>query len=210
MNASFRLSVLALALASVSSQAAEPASDQLPSGGQVQAGQANISQADHQLTVTQSSDRAVIDWQSFDVGSDAQVHFDQPSVSSATLNRVLSSNPTQVMGRITAPGQVFLVNPNGVLFGPNSQVDVGGLAASTLDIDNFDFMAGDLRFHSGAGSGSITSQGEIETTLGGFVALLAPEVINEGLIVAPYGRVAMAAGERIEIDLDGQGALGAG
>ena len=72
--------------------------------------------------------------------------------------------------------------------GRNSQVDVGGLAASTLDIDNTDFMAGDLRFHSGAGSGSITSQGEIETTLGGFAALLAPEVINEGLIVAPYGR----------------------
>ena len=98
-----RYSKLAFALAVLSAQASTMANE-LPIGGQVQAGQASISQSGNQLTVTQSSDRAVIDWQSFDVGSDAQVHFDQPSVSSATLNQVLSSNPTQVMGRITALG----------------------------------------------------------------------------------------------------------
>ncbi|MEI8031703.1 MAG: filamentous hemagglutinin N-terminal domain-containing protein [Comamonadaceae bacterium] len=97
-----------------------PAPTQLPTGGQVVAGQANISQSAATLNVNQSSNRAAIDWATFNVGSQAQVNFKQPSASSVTLNRVLDANPSQIFGRISANGQVFLSNPSGVYFSPTS------------------------------------------------------------------------------------------
>ena len=110
----------------VAAQTSTVASTQLPTGGQVSAGQANISQSGNTLNVNQSSPRAVVDWNSFNVGKDATVNFQQPNAQSATLNRVADTQPSQILGRITAPGQVVLVNPQGVYFGKSSSVDVGG------------------------------------------------------------------------------------
>ena len=103
--------------------------NQLPTGGQVNAGQASISQSGSTLNVNQTSQRAVVDWNTFNVGKDATVNFQQPNVQSATLNRVADTQPSQIFGRITAPGQVVLVNPQGVYFGKSASVDVGGLAS---------------------------------------------------------------------------------
>ncbi|MEI6601531.1 MAG: filamentous hemagglutinin N-terminal domain-containing protein, partial [Comamonadaceae bacterium] len=121
--------------------ASAPAPTQLPTGGQVVAGQASINQNAATLNINQSTNRAAIDWATFNVGSQAQVNFNQPGSSSVTLNRVLDSNPSQIFGKITAPGQVFLTNPNGMYFAPSASVDVGGLAATTHSISNADFMA---------------------------------------------------------------------
>jgi filamentous hemagglutinin family protein len=114
-------------------QQAPPAVNQRPQGGVVTRGNANIvtntSQA--QLTVNQSSPRAVIDWASFNVGSQAKVQFNQPSSSAVTLNNILGNNASQIYGQISANGQVFLSNPNGVYFSPTAQVNVGGLVATT-------------------------------------------------------------------------------
>ncbi len=96
--------------------AGAPAPTQLPTGGQVVGGAASIVQSGATLNVNQSSQRAAINWQTFNVGSSATVNFNQPSASSVTLNRVLDSNPSQIYGRINAPGQVFFTNPNGVYF----------------------------------------------------------------------------------------------
>ena len=104
---------------------------QLPQGGVVSAGQATISQTGNTLNINQTSQRAVVDWTSFNVGTQAQVNFQQPNAQSATLNRVSDTNPSQILGRITAPGQVVLVNPQGVYFGKSSSVDVGALVATT-------------------------------------------------------------------------------
>ncbi|MFM2426270.1 MAG: hypothetical protein RL707_96, partial [Pseudomonadota bacterium] len=123
------LCVLAFALGagllsgSALAQAPAVSSSQLPTGGQVNAGQATLSQSGSTLNVNQTSQRAVVDWNTFNVGKDASVNFQQPNAQSATLNRVSDTQPSQILGRITAPGTVVLVNPQGVYFGKSSSVD---------------------------------------------------------------------------------------
>ena len=167
------------------------------------AGTASISQAAATMNIRQSSERAAIDWKSFNVGSAATVNFAQPSASSVTLNRVLDSNPSQIFGRINATGQVFLTNPNGVYFAPGSSVDVGGLVATTHAISNADFMDGKNVFNRNGASGSVVNEGTLQASLGGYIALLAPEVRNKGVVVASMGTVALAAGEAFDLKFEG-------
>jgi filamentous hemagglutinin family protein len=181
-----------------------PAPTQLPQGGKVVGGSAAISSSGNTLTVQQSSQRAAIDWNTFNVGSGAQVNFNQPNAAAVTLNRVLDNNPSQIMGRINAPGQVFFVNPNGVLFGATSQVDVGGLLVTTHGISNADFMAGKSTFEGNGKSASVINQGSLQAALGGYIALLAPQVRNEGVIIAREGTVAMAGGNKTTLVFSGQ------
>jgi filamentous hemagglutinin family protein len=175
------------------------ANNQLPTGGQVSAGQASISQSANTLTVNQTSQRAVVDWNTFNVGSQAQVHFQQPNAQSATLNRVADNNPSQILGRITAPGQVVLINPQGVYFGKTATVDVGGLVATTHNAANQAFMEGRMKFDRQGASGKVVNEGELRAALNGYIALLAPEVRNSGVILANLGTVALAAGEAFEL-----------
>ena len=203
MGPATRLKPLACALAAaVSAQPAlaDPAANALPTNGQVVAGQAAISQAGSAMTIQQGSQRAVINWNSFNIGSAASVHFQQPSSSSVALNRVTGSDASAIYGSLSANGQVYLVNPNGVLFAQGAQVNVGGLVASTLNIRNEDFLAGENRFVRGAATGSVVNQGDIDAR---YVALLAPEVRNEGIITADMGTVAMAAGDAVTLGITG-------
>ncbi len=178
-----------------------PAPTQLPTGAQVSAGSATVVQgAGATLNVNQSSTRAVVNWNTFDVGSAAQVNFNQPSSSSITLNRVLDSNPSQILGRIVAPGQVVLSNPNGVLFGNSATVDVGALTATTHSISDADFMAGKSTYTRSGATGSVINEGQLRAALGGYIALLAPEVRNDGVIIAQAGTVALAAGEAFTLN----------
>lgn len=184
-----------------------PAATQLPTSGQIVAGQATIAQSGATMNIHQSSNRAAIDWQTFNIGSTAQVNFIQPSASSATLNRVLDPNPSQIFGRINANGQVFLTNSSGIYFGPTASVNVGALTATTHSIGNDDFMAGNFRFTRNGATGSVINEGNINASLGGYIALLAPEVRNNGVIVAQLGTVALAAGESYELQFDGNNTL---
>jgi len=199
--------LLAGSVASVAAYAAAPAPTTLPTGGQVVAGQAGISQSGSTMTVNQGSNQAIINWQSFDIGSQASVTFHQPSASSVALNRVLSGEVSQIYGKLNANGQVYVVNPAGVIFGAGSKVDVGGLVASTLDITNEDFLAGKLRFKRNGASGGINQQGEITVKDQGVLALLAPTVKNEGVLSARLGNVVLAAGDRITLDGGANGYL---
>ena len=132
----FSVPVLAQTTTAPVTSAPPVAATQLPTGGQVNAGQATLSQSGNTLNVNQTSQRAVVDWNTFNVGKDATVNFQQPNAQSATLNRVSDSQPSQILGRITAPGSVVLVNPEGVYFGKSSSVDVGGLVATTHNTSN--------------------------------------------------------------------------
>ncbi len=132
---------------------------ELPTGHQVQSGSVTIDVSDADMTVTQSSDKAIVNWNTFNIGERASVTFNQPSVTSAILNRVLGSDPSYIYGTLRSNGQVFFVNPSGVLFGPNARVDVGGLVASTLSIGDEDFLVGNYQF-SGTG-GKILNQGSL-------------------------------------------------
>ena len=187
--------------------AAAPSAAQLPSGGQVVAGSAGISQTGSTMTIQQVSDRVAIDWQSFSIGSQAKVNFVQPSSTSVALNRVVGSQASQIFGQLTSNGRVYLSNGNGVYFSPGSSVNVGGLVATTHSISNSDFMSGNDKFTRDGSTGSVVNEGNLTAEFGGYIALLAPEVRNKGVIIAKLGTVALAAGELFELQFDPRNAL---
>jgi filamentous hemagglutinin family protein len=173
-----------------------------PNGGTVVGGSASISQSGSTTNINQSTNNAIINWQGFSIAPSETVNFHQPGSTSATLNRVIGNEQSVISGALNANGQVFIVNANGVLFTRGSQVNVGGLVASTLDISNQNFMAGNYSF-SGSSAASITNQGRIRAGDGGYVSLLGKTVTNDGVIVAKLGTVAMASGEKITLNFAG-------
>lgn len=177
----------------------------LPTGGVVSAGSTSITTGAGNMTINQSSQNAAINWQGFSIGQAEAVRFVQPNAASVALNRVLGSDPSSILGSLSANGKVFLVNPNGILFGQGAQVNVGGLVASTLNITDSDFIAGRYKF-AGAGPGSVLNQGSINAD-GGYVALLGANVSNEGTIAARLGTVALVAGNAMTLDVAGDGLL---
>lgn len=177
-----------------------PAVNQLPQGGNVAAGSAQINQSGNVMNIDQATQKAIINWNEFNVGQDARVNFNQPGADSATLNRVLSNDPSQIFGQIVAPGQVILINPNGAYFAPSASVDVGGLIATTHELADKDFLAGNYQFKRNGAKGKIINEGELKAKLDGYIALMAPEVRNQGVIVAERGTVVLAAGEHIQLN----------
>nr|WP_320147447.1 YDG domain-containing protein [uncultured Anaeromusa sp.] len=177
-----------------------------PTDGSVVAGKADIASKGATMTITQYTDKAAINWQSFNIASGEKVQFIQPGASSVALNRVVGNNASSIYGTLSANGQVFLVNPNGVLFAPGSQVNVGGLVASTRDITNANFLAGKYAFN-GDSSAAVVNQGSITAAEGGYVALLGAQAKNNGIIVAKQGTVALGAGQAVTLDLAGDGFL---
>ena len=190
---------LALGVASLGAHAQSISSTTLPSGGRVVGGQATISQSGAAMSIQQSSARTALDWQSFSIGSQASVTFNQPSASALALNRVLGASGSEIYGRLSSNGQVFLINPNGVLFGRGAEVDVGGLVASTLGMSADDFMSGRYLLRGPGNAGSIVNQGSIRAP-GGSVALIAPRVQNDGTIEAQFGSVSLVAASSATVD----------
>ena len=178
-----------------------PDSHAAPSGAAVAAGAASIATNGAKTTITQSSANAAINWQRFGISAGETVQFAQPSSSSVTLNRVLGPDPSAIFGTLSANGNVFLLNPNGVLFAHGSAVNVGGLLASTLALSDTHFMAGQYTL-TNAGAGAVVNQGTINAD-GGYVALLGRNVRNEGVISARLGTVALAAGNAMTMDVMG-------
>ena len=173
-----------------------------PNGGQVVAGSASISQSGSTTNVNQSSQSTIINWQSFSIAPKETVNFNQPNSAAVALNRVVGNETSIIAGALNANGQVFIVNSAGVLFGKGAQVNVGGLVASTLDISNADFMAGNYTF-SGTSGASVINRGNIHAGPGGYVALLGKTVVNDGVISARLGTVALASGEQITLNFGG-------
>jgi trimeric autotransporter adhesin len=176
----------------------------LPNGGSVSTGSAAIVQGDGRLDINQTTQNVSINWDSFNIGSNAQVNFHQPSSTSVALNRVIgSAGASEIFGHLTSNGYVFLLNPNGVLFSQNAQVNVGGLVASTMGLSDADFLAKRYNFVGNGSFSSVINQGSLTASEGGYIALLAPEVRNEGVITAYLGTVALGAGEQITLDFSG-------
>jgi len=189
-----------------------PAVFAAPAGGAVVAGSAVVAVSGGNTVVTQSSQHAALNWQQFNIAPGESVRFVQPNASSVALNRVIGSDPSTILGNLSANGKVFLVNPNGILFGHGAQVNVNGLVASTLEITDTDFMAGRYRFGltgaNGVAGAKVVNQGAITVnTDGGYVALLGANVSNQGVIAARLGSVALVAGDAITLDVAGDGLL---
>lgn len=177
----------------------------MPANGEVTAGSAIISQAGSVMTIQQQTAQAAINWQAFNIAANEKVHFLQPGSNAIALNRVIGNNSSAIYGQLTANGKVFLVNQNGVYFAPGAQVNVGGLVASTLSITDADFLAGKYNFVNQGGAQGVVNQGTIIANNQGLVSLLAPEVKNEGIIVAKKGSIILAAGNQATLDFAGDG-----
>lgn len=176
-----------------------------PQGGVVVGGSATITNNGPKLDVHQTSQRAVIDWRGFDIAVGEHTQFHQPNSAAIALNRVNSSSASQIDGMLSGNGNIVVINPNGVVFGKNSQVDVNGLIASTANTSNADFMAGGkLKLNiAGRPDARIINRGTITAKQAGLVGLVAPNVENSGVITANLGKVTLASGDTATVDLYG-------
>jgi filamentous hemagglutinin family protein len=169
-----------------------------PTLPQVAAGQASFNQQGNVFSIT-NTPGTIINWQSFNIGAGEITRFIQRSADSAVLNRVLGQDPTKILGALQSNGKVFLINPNGILFGQGARVDVNGLVASTLNLSDADFLAGRKRFQAAPNAGTVRNEGSIATPSGGQVFLIAPDVENTGIVTAPNGDVILAAGRSVQL-----------
>ncbi len=170
----------------------------LPAGEQVVSGKASFTRSGNNLTIV-NTPNAIVNWQNFSIQSNESVRFIQPGSQSAVLNRIVGQNPSIILGMLQSNGKVFLINPNGIVFGTGARIDVQGLIASTLDISNTDFLAGRYFFTAGIHAADIQNQGSIKTPAGGRVYLIAPNVTNSGIITTPQGEVLLAAGSSVKL-----------
>ncbi|MES2207669.1 MAG: filamentous hemagglutinin N-terminal domain-containing protein [Pseudomonadota bacterium] len=169
-----------------------------PADAQVVNGQVSFSKQGNLLSIT-NSPGSIINWQNFSINPGEITRFTQQNGSSSVLNRIVGQNPSHILGALQSNGRVFLINPNGVVFGQGAQIDVNGLVASTLSISNEDFLSGRLHFKAGASAGNLENQGVITTPTGGHVYLIAPNVENSGIINSPKGEVLLAAGHSVQL-----------
>ena len=174
----------------------------------LQSGSASLSVANRALTITQNSQRAILNWDSFNIDAGNTVQFNQPSVNSTALNRIFDSAPSQIFGALKANGNVYLINPNGILFGSSAQVNVHTLLASTSTLDINDNLYKNSSLYDAIQSGepaltglganpnaSITLQSgaQINTDSYGQVLVFAPHITNAGSISTPDGQSVLAA-----------------
>ncbi|MBI4368475.1 MAG: filamentous hemagglutinin N-terminal domain-containing protein, partial [Candidatus Omnitrophica bacterium] len=150
-----------------------------------------------------TSNNSIIHYSSFSIAQNETVNFILPSADSFSLNRVIGNEQTEILGRLTSIGNLVLINPNGLFFGPQATVRVGGLIASTRDINNQDFLRGVYQFGTSGGPySSVVNQGLIEAREKGFVALVGSSVQNSGTITAPLGSVALASGDVVTVGIN--------
>jgi filamentous hemagglutinin family protein len=169
-----------------------------PNGGAVVNGSASFNTNGNTLTVT-NTPGTIINWQGFSINSNEITHFAQQSASSAVLNRVITNNPSVILGTLSSNGRVFLVNPGGIVFGAGSTVDVAGMVATSLNLSDADFLAGRGNFTLTPGAQAVSNAGNITAQSGGEIYLIAPNVENSGVITAPNGEILLAAGYEVQL-----------
>lgn len=175
----------------------------LPFGEQVQAGNLSFERGAQFLNINQTSQKAIANWQSFSIAANESVRLNQPAQGVA-LFRVIGNDPSQIYGSLRATGSLFLSNPNGVLFGLSAQVDVGSLVATSMRINDSDFLAGNYQFHAD-GNASLVNEGVIRTEVGGYIALLGSTIENSGTLQANNGSVILGTAQSAMLDFYGDG-----
>lgn len=178
----------------------------LPTNVVVTKGTATVNQTSDTMNVNQTTNNLIINSDTFLIGVNETLNLYQPSAGASALWKITGNDAASIYGHVNANGRLFLVNANGILFAPGAEVNVGGIVATTLNISDSDFLAGNDTF-TGDG-GTVVNQGTITAANGGYVTLLGSQVTNDGIIVAQQGTVALAAGNAVTLDLDGDGLLG--
>jgi len=175
----------------------------------VVSGKAAISQVNPStIQIQQFTANVLINWKGFSVGANELVRFLQPGAMSVAVNTVTGGSASAILGQITANGRIILNNPAGISFGPGSLVNVGGLIATTLNMKDLDLASGRYIFQQGPGGlGTIVNQGTLTAAPGGFIALSAPAVVNQGTISAQLGTVHLSSGQQLTVDFSGDGLI---
>jgi len=176
----------------------------LPDGADSQFGQSALQVKGNDLTINQTSQQAIINWRSFGIAANESVRVLQP-VQGSALYRVVGSGASQILGRLSATGSLFLINPNGILFGSGAQVDVGSLVATSMNMSNANFLSKNYQLNATGGTGSVVNQGAIKVADGGYLVLLGNEVKNSGTLIANNGSVVMGSAESAVLDFYGNG-----
>ncbi len=175
-----------------------------PTGASVVHGQASFAQPNASTLQITNTPNAIINWQGFSIGKGESTHFIQQNANSRVLNRVTGQSPSAILGHLQSNGKVFVINPNGIVFGQQATVDTAGLIASTLNISNQDFIQGHFNFQGDGGS--IDNQGYIRSGKNGEVVFISPDIKNSGIIEAEGGQILLAAGRSITLNsLDNKG-----
>ncbi|CEE87118.1 YapH protein [Xanthomonas citri pv. citri] len=202
---------LALALAAALmampvSGLAQVAANQLPTGGSIVGGTGTINAASGTTRVVdQTSSRMALTWSAFDIGSAATMTFNQPTTTSVVLNLVQGGNPTQIFGNLTANGQVFLLNSNGVLLGSTANINVGGLVVSTLGTSVSQFMNGNYVFDAGGNTVALVSNSGTINAAAGSATLIGGRVANSGTITATAGNITLAGADAATLTFESGG-----
>ena len=177
-----------------------------PNGANVVHGNVNISQSGSNTIINQNTDKAIINWNSFDVNKGESVLFNQNSSSSIILNRVTNGLPTNIFGNISANGNVFILNQAGVLVGNGASINTNSFLAGAANINDNDFIAGKYNFYGA--QGNVINNGSIKVQDGGYAVLIGKNVENNGLISAKLGKIYLSSGETFRMDMSGNDLIG--
>jgi filamentous hemagglutinin family protein len=182
----------------------------LPDGGNVVSGASTMTQPNAAtLQINQTTDRSIINWQGYNIGANEQVFYFQPSANSISLNRVVGVDPSHIYGSLSANGQVWVINPNGLLVGNGAKINVGSFLGSTLNINDNDFQNQHYQFNTPTALSSIINQGEINAGDGGFyVVLISPSITNDGAIRSNLGKSVLASGNDVTVHFAGNDLIG--
>ena len=202
------LAQLLLATTALSGLTVPVLAQSLPTGASVAYGNVGFQRSSGTLTINQSSQNAIVNYNAFSIGQRNTVNIVQPNSSSAILNRVTGSTPSTIAGHLNANGQVYLINPNGVAITKTGVVKVGGgFVASSLSMSDYEFKHGRRQFRGNGSSARVTNAGTITIGRGGYAALIGGEVRNSGTIAVPMGKVGLGSGEMATLDVSGDGFL---
>lgn len=177
-----------------------------PNGANVVHGDVNISQNGSNTIINQNTNKAIINWASFDVNKGERVLFNQNSSSSIILNRVTNGLPTNIFGSISANGNVFILNQAGVLVGNGASINTNSFLAGAANINDNDFIAGKYDFYGA--KGNVINNGSIKVQNGGYAVLMGKKVANNGLISAKLGKIYLSSGEAFRMDMSGNDLIG--
>lgn len=203
----YKLNVISLIILTTCSGAAYASTQDLPQNHQIITGTATVSHTENKMTIKQTTPTTQINWDSFNIGKDKEVKFEQPSTSAVAYNRVTGGNASHIQGKLTANGKVYLANPNGVIITKGAEINVAGLLATTKDLERISENGN--QFILKAKDGQVLKEGKVlnegKITAQDFVVLNGDQVINKGEISSNNGKVHLSSGYNFTFTLSDSG-----
>lgn len=209
----YKLNVISLIILTTYTGATYASAQDLPQEENVVFGTVNIEKTADKMTIKQETNKAQINWKSFDIGKNKEVEFKQPNENSVAYNRVTGGNASQIQGKLKANGKVYLANPNGVIITKGAEINVAGLLATTKDLEqiseNGNSNTNTNKFTRKAKEGKVLTEGQVinegEIKAQDFVVLNGDQVINKGEISSNNGKVHLSSGYNFTFTLSDSG-----